>query len=600
MKRTNPGIIARTILIVLPLVAAAGPSSAAPVEPAGWYAGDMHVHRSCGGSPEAVSSLYTKMSTNNLAAISLLADMGNGEVQDPKTDLPLVNGQDDPSYSGRIVHWDTEWHWDATYSQYAHQALGGHIVALGLTGAQQLWYEYTYPVLNWARQQGGIAGFAHMQYLDNGIPQSLNCCIPIEYPVEVALGSADFISEDVNGSDTAIQAYYRLLNTGFRPSLAAGTDYPCGVSTLGSMLTYAKVANGQMTYRNWIEAIKAGRTVVSRNGHKEFLNLKVNNTAGPGDEISLSAAASLPASVVWTASQKYTGTIQLLRNGVVIASKQATVPANGSVTLSATAPADDKSSWLAARRTGNNGHVLHTSAVFVTVAGKPVRVSASDAQFYADWMDNLLTKTSPGGAWNGYFPTQLPEAQARYRAAKAIYQQRVTEAGGTPPPPGGGPTKIAGPQSIFVSQLPTLYENDAAYELGTTFFVDFPGKITAARLFTHSAEAGSHTVRIWRRSDGTLVGGPYTWNLSGSAGWKTLTLPTPGVAVAANTNYVVAISNGPDRYYAEQPNGLDATITNGNLHAVAGGGVWTNAIGTMPTQVWQNTNYFRDVVFVAD
>ena len=126
--------------------------------------------------------------------------------------------------------------------------------------------------------------------------------------------------------------------------------------------------------------------------------MKVNNTAGPGDEISLSAAASLPASVVWTASQKYNGTIQLLRNGVVIASKQTTVPANGSVTLSATAPADDKSSWLAARRTGNNGHVLHTSAVFVTVAGKPVRVSASDAQFYADWMDNLLTKTSPGGA----------------------------------------------------------------------------------------------------------------------------------------------------------------------------------------------------------
>lgn len=89
MKRANPRILARSILIVLPLVAAAGLSSAAPVEPAGWYAGDMHVHRSCGGSPEAVSSLYTKMSTNNLAAISLLADMGNGEVQDPATDLPV-------------------------------------------------------------------------------------------------------------------------------------------------------------------------------------------------------------------------------------------------------------------------------------------------------------------------------------------------------------------------------------------------------------------------------------------------------------------------------------------------------------------------------
>ena len=54
------------------------------------------------------------MSPQNLAVISLLADMGNGEVQDPVTDLPLVNGQDASiSTPGRIVHWDAEWHWDA-------------------------------------------------------------------------------------------------------------------------------------------------------------------------------------------------------------------------------------------------------------------------------------------------------------------------------------------------------------------------------------------------------------------------------------------------------------------------------------------------------
>ena len=107
------------------------------VPPAGWYAGDMHVHRSCGGSPESVSSLYNKMADNNLATISLLADMGNGEVQNPATDLPRVNGLDDPiSTSGRTVHWDAEWHWDPTYTQYPHQALGGHVVALGLTEAR--------------------------------------------------------------------------------------------------------------------------------------------------------------------------------------------------------------------------------------------------------------------------------------------------------------------------------------------------------------------------------------------------------------------------------------------------------------------------------
>ena len=160
----------------------------------------------------------------------------------PSMDLPRVTGQDDPiSTAGRIVHWDAEWHWDATYTQYPKQALGGHLVALGLTNAYRIWEEYTYPIFDWAHRQGGIAGFAHMQYLDDDFPQSLNCCIPIEYPVEVALGACDFISEDVDGGDTFIHAYYRLLNCGFRPGFAAGSDYPCG-SVIGPLLTYSRIA----------------------------------------------------------------------------------------------------------------------------------------------------------------------------------------------------------------------------------------------------------------------------------------------------------------------------------------------------------------------
>lgn len=42
-----------------------------------------------------------------------------------------------------------------------------------------------------------------------------------------------------------------------------------------------------MTYMKWIEGIKNGRTVVTTNGHVEFLDLKLNGTSGPGDEISL-------------------------------------------------------------------------------------------------------------------------------------------------------------------------------------------------------------------------------------------------------------------------------------------------------------------------
>ena len=138
-------------------------------EPPDWYAGDIHVHRNCGNEtilPE--NNLAAMMEPNNLAVISVLADMGNGEVKDSKADLPKVNGTDAPqSHPGRIIHWDTEWHWDATYSNFSHQALGGHLVLLGLKEAHQIWEESPYKILNWARKQKAVSGFAHFQYLND-------------------------------------------------------------------------------------------------------------------------------------------------------------------------------------------------------------------------------------------------------------------------------------------------------------------------------------------------------------------------------------------------------------------------------------------------
>ena len=52
-------------------------------EPFGWYTGDIHVHRSCGGPPDSILSMKVKMSNHNLAVMSLLADMGNGKVNTP-------------------------------------------------------------------------------------------------------------------------------------------------------------------------------------------------------------------------------------------------------------------------------------------------------------------------------------------------------------------------------------------------------------------------------------------------------------------------------------------------------------------------------------
>lgn len=410
-------------------------------EPLGWYAGDMHVHRDCGGPVEDIlpeDKFLEMMDVNDLAVISVLADMGNAEVKPSEIDLKKVNGQDHPlSVPGRTIHYDAEWHWDPFGTTFEHKALGGHIVLLGLTEAHQIWEESSNKILEYGRKQNGIVGFCHTEYLNDTIQNDLNCCIPIEYPVEAALGTIDFISEDVYGSisnnygsynaDATINAYYKMLNCGFRLGLCAGTDYPCNTfEPLGTLLTFVNV-DGPFSYRKWVEGIRDGKTVVSRNGHQEFIELKVMDQYIPGDEIQIKQKETISIDVNWTAIKPLTGRLELIYNGKEVASITGTALPDHPVVLSAKQEIL-QSGWLCARRMNNNGHQTHTAPIYMTVDNKPVRASSEDAQYFVAWIDNLLEKTSPGHEWNQYFTHDLDIVQSRYRRARAIYASIAKEA----------------------------------------------------------------------------------------------------------------------------------------------------------------------------
>jgi hypothetical protein len=401
---------------------------AASPEPAGWFAGDAHVHCDCGvagGLTVTAEQVFAAMQTNQLAVVSLLADMGNGEVRDAARDLPKINGRDFPLSTPRqILHWDAEWHFDPRGVTFEQKMIGGHLILLGLEHGARTFSEYTYPIIQRAKQQKAVAGMAHMQYLKNDIPQDLDCCAPLEYPVETALGSVDFLMEDVNGAESAIQGWYRLLNCGFRPGLAAGTDFPCNAhQPIGTQLTYVRIAGGKLSYRGWIDGLAAGRTVVSRSGHREFLDLKVNGKAGPGDEIFLDAKGAVDVEVRWSAVTPFEGRIELVHNGVVAAGRDASPPADLHARIDFA-----ESGWMAARRMDAQGHELHTGAIYVTVNHAPVRASSADADFFVRFIDNLIRRTSPGGAWSRFLAHDREAAQARYRRAIAIYEQIAAEA----------------------------------------------------------------------------------------------------------------------------------------------------------------------------
>lgn len=400
-------------------------------EPTDWYAGDIHVHRSCDGSkPIPTSDLPDMMKVNHLSVISVLGDMGNNFSADRMEDLHRVNGADSPlSDSGQIIHYGAEWHWDATQWEFSHQALGGHLVLLGLHEAHKIWDPATYKVLEWAGKQHAVRGFAHIQYLNDKIQNKLNCCIPIDYPVEAALKNIEFISEEQpRGSENGILAYYRLLNCGFRLSLAGGTDYPCNQGALGGVLTYVEVPDKKLTYQKWIEGIAAGRTVVSRDAHNEFLNLKVNETEGPGKSIRFKKEGKVRIQVIWSVTKETYGMVELVSNGRVIAREKG-IARPGAPLILASTRAFSKSGWICARRMDSLGrvHFLHTSPVYVYVNDLPIRASARDANYFVVWINNILKRIEPGGPWNLYFPNDLETVKAHYLKARRIYSGIASE-----------------------------------------------------------------------------------------------------------------------------------------------------------------------------
>ena len=178
--------------------------------------------------------------------------------------------------------------------------------------------------------------------------------------------------EDVRGSETALPHYYHILNCGFRPGLAAGTDYPCDSPPLplGNLLTYVNVPDGKLTYRKWIDGIAGGHTVISRNGHDEFLDFKVNGETGPGDEVALAkpgkcACRSLgPRSSRKAGGSSWCGMGRLFRYASESQTRRPPIANSESLEFR-------ESGWVCARRMDAKGHVLHTAAVFVKVGGAP-------------------------------------------------------------------------------------------------------------------------------------------------------------------------------------------------------------------------------------
>ena len=139
-----------------------------------------------------------------------------------------------------------------------------------------------------------------------------------------------------------------------------------------------------------------------------------------------------------------------------------------------------------------------------------------------------------------------------------------------------------------------------AVELGVKFRPTVAGYICGVRFYKGSGNSGTHVGKLWS-STGTLLASA-TFTNETATGWQQVDFASP-VAVIANTVYVASYY-APVGRYAVNSNYFTAGVTSGPLYALSnsesgGNGVYLYGSGGFPTNTYQSSNYWVDVVFTT-
>lgn len=147
----------------------------------------------------------------------------------------------------------------------------------------------------------------------------------------------------------------------------------------------------------------------------------------------------------------------------------------------------------------------------------------------------------------------------------------------------------------------TVDSGDAsAVELGMKFRSDIAGQITGVRFYKAAANTGTHAGKLWTAS-GTLLG-TVTFTGETASGWQQANFSTP-INIAANTTYIVSYYAPAGRYSINSGFFVSSGVDTPPLHALPDGVDGPNGIyrygagGGFPSNTWQSSNYWVDVVF---
>ncbi len=297
----------------------------------GWYSADDHVHIQR-PDPELNPLILKMMQAEDIHVANLLQ---MGKVRNFEIAPQYAFGPDSHYQQGHYIL--------ATGQETPRTHFLGHTITLGASKPLFDPDKYLIYRLIWEQsvESGGINGFAHAFLANGNVSPYDGMAVVLPHDL---LHFVEVLQFNRSGYD----AWYDILNLGFRVTPTAGTDYPCADQTIvGHERFYTRV-DGELSYEKWVEAVREGRTFVTTGPMAEFT---INGQDIGGDVLlEVPAVVRIEGSVSFNPARDALEVVEVLRNGNIIARFS---PIDGQTTIAFELEERvEQSSWFALRGYG--------------------------------------------------------------------------------------------------------------------------------------------------------------------------------------------------------------------------------------------------------
>jgi Domain of unknown function (DUF4082)/Bacterial Ig-like domain/Bacterial Ig domain len=259
---------------------------------------------------------------------------------------------------------------------------------------------------------------------------------------------------------------------------------------------------------------------------------------------------------------------------------------------------------LSTDKTAPTSTVAAPTAGSTIASGSATTISGTATDAGGGVVAGIEVSTDGGTTWHpaqgttSWSYTWTPETPG----PAAIRSRAVDDSGNLEAPSTGisvtvGPHKC--PCSIFSSTATpaTASANDSSQvEVGVKFTADSDGYITGISFYKGAGNTGTHVANLWTSTGQLIASGAFTSETA--SGWQTVTFGTP-VAINGGTVYVASYHTTTG-HYAATVGAFTAPLDAWPLHAPSGAnGVYQYGASQFPTQFYNSTNYWVDVVYAT-